>query len=91
MSNFYDDWLKYWDEEQEERRKARLAIHEEELEWVRTKQDWKTALFVPGRSGFALRRCDGVGDSGQLAHREAFHGEEAMFIVQGKGSVSWMT
>jgi len=35
MGNYYDRWLKYWDEEQEERKKARICISEDELEWVR--------------------------------------------------------
>lgn len=43
MANFYDEWLRYWDDEQEERSRARKFIHEEEQEWVRTKQDYRAS------------------------------------------------
>ena len=52
MGNYYDRWLKYWDEEQEERKKARVCISEDELEWVRTKQDWRSALLCAPEIGF---------------------------------------
>ncbi len=53
LDNFYEAWLRYWDEEQEERAKARTCIHEEELEWVRTKQDYRAALLCSRQNGFA--------------------------------------
>ena len=53
MGNFYDDWLGLWNVEQEERAKARKHIHEEELEWVRTRQDYRAALLCARENGFA--------------------------------------
>ncbi len=53
MPTFYDDWLCYWDEVQERRAKARKYIHEENLEWVKTKQDYRAALLCSHKNGFA--------------------------------------
>ena len=54
MENFYDRWLKFWDEEETERAKARKVIHEEELEWIQTRQDKRIALLASPDNGSLL-------------------------------------
>ena len=86
MGNFYEGWLKSWDDEEEERRKARILIDEEELEWVRTKQDWRAALLCDREIGFVtsgsamLAEIPGGWHTGKHSH-----GEEAIYILQGQG------
>lgn len=53
MATFYDEWLRYWEEEKEEKARSRKFIHEEELEWVRTQQDYRVALLCSRENGFA--------------------------------------
>jgi quercetin dioxygenase-like cupin family protein len=78
--------LKYWDEVQEERRKAKTSLQAEDLEWVRTKQDWKTALVCAPEIGFATSGVAMVSEIPPRWHTgKHSHGEEAIFIVQGKG------
>jgi quercetin dioxygenase-like cupin family protein len=86
MPTFYDDWLGYWDDVQERRAKARKCIHEENLEWVRTKQDYRAALLCSRKNGFAT--------SGDIMLAEVpanwntgkhCHGEEAIYIIEGAG------
>ncbi len=86
MGNFYDEWLRYWDEEQEERAKARTCVHEEDLEWVRTKQDHQTALLCTRQNGFVTAGdiTLGIIPKGCNTGKHA-HGEESMYIVQGTG------
>ncbi len=52
MSDFYNTWLGFWEEAQGEKRKARKVIHEEELEWFRTPQDFRIALLCAPETGF---------------------------------------
>lgn len=86
MSNFYDHWLRYWDEEQEERKKARTLINEEDLQWIRTKQDWRVALLSAPETGFVTTGVTMIAEIPRGWHTgEHSHGEEAMFIVQGQG------
>ncbi len=86
MANFYDDWLRYWDEEQEERKKAKLYINEEDLEWVRTKQDWRVALLCAPEIGFVSSGVSMIAEIPRGWHTGRHsHGEEAMYIVQGNG------
>lgn len=86
MPNFYNDWLHYWDEEQEERAKARKYIHEEDYEWVHTKQDYRAALLCARENGFIttgaimLAEIPGKWNTGKHSH-----GEEAIYIVEGQG------
>ncbi len=86
MSNFYDKWLNYWNEEQEERAKARKSIHEEELEWVRTKQDYRAAPLCTRENGFITAGAMMLGEipEGWNTGKHS-HGEEAMFIIDGEG------
>ncbi len=86
MGNFYDDWLRYWDEEQEERRKARTCIDEEDLEWVRTRQDRRAALLCARDNGFVTAGVAMMAEIPQGYHTgKHAHGEEAIYIVQGQG------
>lgn len=86
MDSFYDDWLKYWDEEQEERRKAKIYLNEEDLEWVRTKQDWRAALLCAREIGFITSGVAMLSEIPRGWHTgKHSHGEEAIYIVQGKG------
>ncbi|MDZ4246515.1 MAG: cupin domain-containing protein [Dehalococcoidia bacterium] len=86
MSNFYDAWLGYWDEEKNEREQARVFINEEELEWVRTKQDWRAALICAREIGFVTTGVTMLGDIPRGWHTGRHsHGEEAIYIIQGSG------
>lgn len=86
MSNFYDQWLSYWDEAREERARARKAIHEEELHWVRTKQDYRAALLCARENGFVTAGAAVIAviPKGWNTGKHS-HGEEAVFILSGQG------
>ncbi|MBI4295558.1 MAG: cupin domain-containing protein [Chloroflexi bacterium] len=86
MGNFYDQWLNLWAEEQEERARARKCIHEEELEWVRTIQDYRAALLCARDNGFVTSGAAMLAEipKGWSTGKHS-HGEEAIFIVDGKG------
>lgn len=86
MASFYDEWLGYWDEQQEKRTRARKSIHEEELEWVRTKQDHRAALLCSPENGFATVGNVMLGEipMGWNTGKHS-HGEEAIFIIDGEG------
>ncbi len=86
MSNFYDGWLGFWDDEQKERAEARKFIHEEELEWVRTKQDYRAALTVARENGFITAGAQMIGEIPAGWHTgKHSHGEEGIFILDGEG------
>ncbi len=86
MDDFYAGWLKYWDDEQEERHKARKYINEEDLEWVRTKQDWRAALLGARENGFVTCGATMLAEIPRGWHTgKHSHGEEAIYIVEGKG------
>ncbi|MBI2829957.1 MAG: cupin domain-containing protein [Chloroflexi bacterium] len=86
MGNFYDTWLAYWDEEQKERAEARKSIHEEELAWVRTKQDYRAAAAVSRENGFITAGATMMAEIPKGWHTgKHSHGEEAMFILEGDG------
>lgn len=87
MSNFYDKWLGFWEESQVEKKRARRVIHEEELQWVKTKQDAKVALIASPETGFRT-----WGSSTMVAEipvgwhsGKHSHGEEGIHIVEGSG------
>ena len=86
MANFYDRWLNLSDEWQEQSDKARKHIHEEELEWVRTKQDYRAALLCSRDNGFLTAGDIMIGEipPGWNTGKH-YHGEEAIYILQGKG------
>ncbi len=86
MANFYDRWLSASDDWKEASARARKAIQEEELEWVRTKQDYRAALLCSRDNGFLT---SGDAMLGEIPPRwntgRHYHGEEAIYIVKGKG------
>ena len=86
MANFYDEWLGYWDDEQEQRARARRWTHEEELEWVRTKQDYRAALLLSPQIGFFTTGNIMLGEIPRRWHTgKHSHGEEAIYILEGEG------
>lgn len=86
MANFYDEWLDFWNAEQEERAKARKYIHEEDLEWVRTRQDYRAALLCARENGFVTAGAVVLAEipKGWNTGKHS-HGEEAIYIVDGDG------
>lgn len=86
MDTFYDEWLRYWEDEKEERRKARKVIHEEELQWVRTQQDWRSALMASPQNNFYTSGLSMLGEIPEGWHTgKHSHGEEAIYVLQGQG------
>ncbi len=86
MGNFYDEWLGFWNIEQEERAKARKFVHEEDLEWVRTKQDYRAALLCSRENGFVTAGNVMLGEIPKSWNTgKHSHGEEAIYIVEGEG------
>ena len=86
MDNFYDRWLNVADKWKEQCAAARKYIHEEELEWVKTKQDFRVALLCSRENGFLtpgdimLAEIPAGRNTGQH-----YHGEEAIYIIKGTG------
>lgn len=87
MVNFYDKWLGFWEESLQEKRKARTVIHEEELEWVETPQDFRVALLAGPENGFRT-----WGSESMVAEilpgwhtGKHEHGEEGIYILEGEG------
>lgn len=86
MGNFYDKWLRYWDEGKEARAKASIVIHEEDLEWVRTKQDYRAALLCSPENGFFTTGNAYLGEIPRSCNTgKHSHGEESIFILEGQG------
>lgn len=69
-----------------ERARARKYIHEEELEWVSTKQDYQAALLCSRQNKFITAGQVKLGEipSGWNTGKHS-HGEEAIFIIHGEG------
>src|SRR4026209_1692707 len=87
MENFYDRWLKFWDVAENERRKGRKAIHEEELEWVRTQQDTRIALLCAPETGFCTWGGETMIAEIPVGYHTGkhVHGEEGIFVLEGEG------
>lgn len=87
MANFYDKWLKLWDESNEEKKRSRSVIHEEELEWVETPQDFRVALMAGPENGFRTWGSEAlIAEIPPGSHTGKHeHGEEAIYIVEGEG------
>lgn len=87
MSNFYDEWLNLEAKGVEERKKARKVIHAKDLQWIRTRQDYKAALLVSEETGF--KTLGGVTMLAEIPVAwktgKHLHGEEAMYVIKGKG------
>ena len=87
MENFYDDWLKFWDKSLKEKQAARTVIHEADLQWVETVQDYRVALMGAPENGFRTWGSETmIAEIPPDCHtgRHA-HGEEAIYIVDGAG------
>lgn len=87
MANFYDNWLGMWDRAESERAASRRNMHEEDLEWVETPQDFRAALVISPETGFrTYGTTTMIAEIPPGAHTGAHkHGEEAIFIVEGEG------
>lgn len=87
MATFYDNWLGMWDKAEEERKQARKVIHEEEVQWVETQQDYKIGLLVAPETGFRTwGTATMVAEIPPGMHTGKHkHGEEAIHIVEGAG------
>lgn len=87
MPDYYEEWLGFWSGDRARALEAKKVIYPEELKWVRTRQDYKSALLVSPETGF--RTLGGVTlqadiPAGWKSGKHA-HGEEAMFIMKGRG------
>jgi mannose-6-phosphate isomerase-like protein (cupin superfamily) len=85
--NFYERWLKFWEDSQAEKKASRAVIHDEELEWVETPQDYRIALMAGPENGFRtwgteITIADIPGGHHTGKHE---HGEEGIYIVEGEG------
>ncbi|MBI4331009.1 MAG: cupin domain-containing protein [Chloroflexi bacterium] len=70
----------------EEKEKARTCINEEDLQWVRTRQDWRSALLCARENGFVTSGVAILAEIPQRWHTGSHsHGEEAVYVVQGQG------
>jgi quercetin dioxygenase-like cupin family protein len=87
LGTFYDDWLGLWDKAEGERQAERRSIHEEELDWVETQQDYRAALMVSPETGFRTWGSTSmIAEIPPHSHTGAHkHGEEAVFILSGTG------
>lgn len=86
MPTFYDEWLRYWDDAQEERARSRKSLHEEEQEWIRTKQDYRAALLCSPQNGFVTAGNVMLGEIPKSWHTgKHSHGEEAIYVTEGQG------
>src|SRR5574340_908226 len=86
MSNFYEEWLSLADDWKEQCAHARISIHEEELEWIETRQDFRAALLCSRRNGFLTPGEIMLGEIPvQRNTGKHSHGEEALYIIKGNG------
>lgn len=87
MTNFYDTWRNFWRESERERHGARKAIHEEELEWVETPQDYRVALLCAPESGFRTWGSETMVAEVPVGWHTGkhVHGEEGIYILEGEG------
>lgn len=84
---FYDEWLGHWEESERRRASARRVISAEELTPVATRQDAWTAELISRRTGFATWGTVTLIAEIPVGQKtgEHRHGEEAMYIISGKG------
>ena len=87
MENFYDQWMGFWEKAKEEKQKARKVIHEEELQWIETPQDYRIALLCAPETGFRTWGSESmVAEIPEGCHTgKHVHGEEGIFVVEGEG------
>ena len=87
MNDFWDEWLSFWNKAQERRNRAKKVINEEELNWIRTKQDRRVALLAAPETGFFT-----MGGVTMLVEipvgwrtGKCSCGEVGIYILEGKG------
>ncbi len=86
MKDFYEGWLQLNDRWKQDSAQARKCIHEEELEWVRTRQDHRAALLCSRENGFLTSGDIMLGEIPPKWNTgKHYHGEEAIYILKGKG------
>ena len=86
MANFYHDWLRLAGDWKEQSGQARKHIHEDELRWVRTKQDHRAALLCPRENGFLTWGDIVLGEIPPRCNTgKHYHSEDAIYITPGKG------
>jgi len=86
MKDFYEGWLELSDKRREQSIQARKHILEEELEWVRTRQDYQAALLCSRENGFLTTGDIMLGEIPPKWNTgKHYHGEEGIYIVKGKG------
>lgn len=87
MTTFYDEWLNFWQRAEDERKRARKHLHEEEYEWVETPQDERAALVIAPETGFrtwgTVTMVAEIGPGCQTGSHK--HGEESILILSGTG------
>jgi quercetin dioxygenase-like cupin family protein len=84
---YYDNWMTYWEEGEEQRRNSRRSIQPEDFEWVETVQDEKTTLVIARETGFFTWGTSTILSEISPGHKTGAHrhGEEAIYIVGGSG------
>jgi len=87
LVNFWDKWLKFWDDEVKEKAEARKIIHEDELEWVTTRQDKRVALLAAPDNGFVTMGGVTMIVEIPVGWRtgKCSGGEVVMYIIEGEG------
>src|SRR5690554_1814056 len=85
--NFYERWQGYWEESMKAKEQSRNVIHEEELEWAETPQDYRIALLAAPENGFRTWGTEAmVAEIPPGCHTGKHeHGEEGIYIVEGTG------
>ena len=87
MATFYDNWLDMWNKAEQERKDARVVIHEEEIEWLETQQDQKIGLLGAPETGFRTWGTTTMVAEIEPGHKTGKHkhGEETIHVVEGNG------
>ena len=87
MATFYDNWLDMWNKAEQERKNARVVIHEEEIEWMETQQDQKIGLLGAPETGFRTWGTTTMVAEIEPGHKTGKHkhGEETIHVVEGNG------
>ncbi|MQA87940.1 MAG: cupin domain-containing protein [Streptosporangiales bacterium] len=87
MTSFYEKWLNYWDEAQQEKSSARRKLDIEEVEWVETPQDAAVGLLIAPETGFRTWGSETMLAEIPVGWKTGghSHGEEAIYIVSGAG------
>ena len=86
-ATFYDEWLGHWEAAQQRRAASRRVIHAEELSYVSTRHDARTAELISSRTGFATWGTVTLVSEIPVGSATGMHrrGEEALYIIAGTG------